>query len=87
MSQLYLEYSFDIERFSFFQRAVLEALGEPMDFEPDILHLNDWQTGMIPCLLEAHYRPVWPAQQAANDLHDPQPQIPGDPRPRTALPT
>ncbi len=55
--QIYLDYSFDIERFSFFQRAVLEALGEPMDFEPDILHLNDWQTGMIPCLLDAHYRP------------------------------
>ncbi|MEA4888477.1 MAG: glycogen synthase GlgA [Clostridiaceae bacterium] len=55
--QIYLDYSFDIERFSFFQRAVLESLGDPMDFMPDILHLNDWQTGMIPCLLEAHYRP------------------------------
>ncbi len=54
---LYIDYSFDIERFSFFQRAVLEALGEPMDFEPDILHLHDWQTAMIPCLLDAHYRP------------------------------
>lgn len=53
---IYLEYSFDIERFSFFQRAVLEALGDPMKFEPDILHLNDWQTGMIPVLLEAHYK-------------------------------
>lgn len=53
---LYLDYSFDIERFSFFQRAVLEVLGEPMGFEPDILHLNDWQTGMIPVLLEAHYK-------------------------------
>ncbi len=55
--QLYLDYSFDIERFSFFQRAVIEAIGMPMDFDPDILHLNDWQTGMIPCLLNAHYRP------------------------------
>lgn len=54
--ELYLEYSFDIERFSFFQRAVLEAMGEPMGFTPDILHLNDWQTGMIPVLLEAHYK-------------------------------
>lgn len=53
---LYIDYSFDIERFSFFQRAVLEALGEEMDFEPDILHLNDWQTGMIPVVLEAHYK-------------------------------
>jgi starch synthase len=54
--QLYVDYAFDIERFSFFQRAVLGALGEPMDFEPDIIHCNDWQTGMIPCLLDAHYR-------------------------------
>lgn len=54
--RLYLDYSFDIERFCFFQRAVLEALGEPMGFEPDILHLNDWQCGMIPVLLEAHYK-------------------------------
>ncbi len=53
---LYLDYAFDIERFSFFQRAVLEVLGEPMKFEPDILHLNDWQCGMIPVLLEAHYK-------------------------------
>lgn len=53
---LYIDYSFDIERFAFFQRAVLEAMGEPMGFEPDILHLNDWQTGMIPVLLESHYQ-------------------------------
>lgn len=54
---IYTDYSFDIERFSFFQRAVLDALGEPMDFYPDILHCHDWQTGMIPCLLDAHYKP------------------------------
>lgn len=53
---LYLDYSFDIERFSFFQRAVLEVLGTPMGFEPEILHLHDWQTGVIPVLLEAHYQ-------------------------------
>lgn len=56
-NQLYIEYTFDVERFSFFQRAVLEVIGDPMDFEPDILHLNDWQSGMIPALMEAHYRP------------------------------
>ncbi len=53
---LYIDPAFDIERFSFFQRAVLEALGEPMGFDPDILHLNDWQTGMIPVILESHYQ-------------------------------
>lgn len=54
--QVYLEYSFDIERYCFFQRAVLEFLGDFMQFEPDILHCNDWQTGMMPLLLEAHYK-------------------------------
>lgn len=54
--KLYIDYAFDIERFAFFQRAVLEAMGQPMAFEPDLLHLNDWQTGMIPALLECHYK-------------------------------
>lgn len=53
---LYIDYNFDIERFSFFQRAVLETIGEPLGFQPDILHCNDWQTGMVPVLLEAHYK-------------------------------
>jgi len=54
--QVYLEYSFDIERYCFFQRAVLDFLGDFMDFEPDVLHCNDWQTGMMPLLLETHYK-------------------------------
>ena len=53
----YVEYVFDIERFCFFQRAVLEFIGDFIQFEPDILHLNDWQCGMIPLLMDAHYRP------------------------------
>lgn len=53
---IYLNYDFDIERYCFFQRAVLEAMGEPMQFYPDILHCHDWQTGLIPCLLQAHYK-------------------------------
>ena len=44
----------DIERFAFFDRAVL-ALLPIIDFQPDVLHCNDWQTGMIPVLLKAHY--------------------------------
>lgn len=48
-------YNDDGERFAYFCRAVLEALPY-FDFIPDILHCHDWQTGMIPVLLEAHYR-------------------------------
>ncbi|NLW89170.1 MAG: glycogen synthase [Clostridiaceae bacterium] len=52
----YVEYVFDIERFCFFQRAVLELIDDLMDFHPDVMHLNDWQCGMIPLLMDAHYR-------------------------------
>jgi starch synthase len=49
----------EAERFAFFCRAVLEALPW-LDFQPDILHCHDWQGGMIPVLLEAHYRNLDP---------------------------
>ncbi len=44
----------DIERFAFFDKAVLAAL-QVIDFFPDVLHCNDWQSGMAPVLLRAHY--------------------------------
>lgn len=45
----------DGERFSFFCKAILEVL-PVIGFKPDIIHLNDWQTGMVSLLLDAHYR-------------------------------
>ncbi len=44
----------EAERFSFFDRAVLMMLKE-IDYKPDIIHCNDWQTGMIPVLLKTQY--------------------------------
>lgn len=37
----------DAERFAFFSRAVLEMLPY-IDFHPDLIHANDWQTALIP---------------------------------------
>ncbi|MCE3201282.1 glycogen synthase GlgA [Paenibacillus sonchi] len=48
-------YMDDGERFSFFNRAVLECL-ETLDFQPDVLHCHDWHAAVIPMLLQAHYR-------------------------------
>jgi starch synthase len=52
--QLY-GYNDDAERFTLFSYAILEGL-KLFDFYPHILHLNDWQTGMVPYLLDEHYR-------------------------------
>lgn len=46
----------DAEIFAFFCRAVLEAVKHIPNFSPDIIHCNDWHTGMIPVLLKAFYR-------------------------------
>ena len=54
--QIYVEYVFDIERYCFYQRAVLDFMGDFMNFEPNVLHCNDWQTGMMPLLLDAHFK-------------------------------
>lgn len=44
----------DGERFAFFDRAVLETIKQ-VDWCPDIIHCNDWQTGMIPVLQKLEY--------------------------------
>lgn len=44
----------DGERFGFFDIAVIEMM-EKVDFIPDIIHVNDWQTAMIPALLVDRY--------------------------------
>ncbi len=46
------DYPDNAERFAFFGKAVVEAIRE-LDLQPDIVHCNDWQTGLIPPLLEA----------------------------------
>lgn len=44
----------DLERFAFFDKAALEIL-KHLDWKPDIIHCHDWQTGMVPVLLNAYY--------------------------------
>lgn len=47
----------DGERFAFFSKAVLEALGH-IGFIPDVIHLNDWQTACIPVFYKAFYQNI-----------------------------
>ncbi len=45
----------DGERFAFFSKAILESL-RYLDYYPDVIHANDWQTALIPLFLHAHFR-------------------------------
>ncbi|SFD44515.1 glycogen synthase GlgA [Clostridium uliginosum] len=44
----------DAERFAFFDRAVLDMIKQ-INWQPNVIHCNDWQTGMIPVLLKLEY--------------------------------
>ncbi|WP_305146663.1 glycogen synthase GlgA [Anaerovorax odorimutans] len=48
-------YNDEGERVAFFCKAVLESLQHLPGFFPDILHCNDWHTGLIPVFLREQY--------------------------------
>lgn len=45
---------YDIEKFTFFDKAVLSML-KHIDFRPDIIHCHDWQAGLIPVYLKNEF--------------------------------
>ncbi len=53
------------ERFTFFSRAILEA-ALALEVSPDIIHCNDWQTGLAPVYLKTLYRNSSSLKQAAS---------------------
>ncbi|MFH5882493.1 glycogen synthase GlgA [Liberiplasma polymorphum] len=44
----------DGERYGYYNQAVLKMLHE-INYFPDVLHLNDWQSGLIPYILKQNY--------------------------------
>ncbi len=53
-NELYGDYD-EAEQFTFFSKAVIEML-PLIGFKPDIIHCNDWQTGIVSLLLKANYK-------------------------------
>ena len=64
-------YDDDAERFVFFSAAVLEA-GPYYGEKFDIIHCNDWQTGLIPFLLRTRYafHPDWSYCRSVYTIHN-----------------
>jgi len=53
-SDLYGDFD-EAEQFTFFSKAILEML-PLIGCKPDLIHCNDWQTGIISLMLKANYR-------------------------------
>ncbi len=51
------DYKDNCERYVFFSRAVMESV-RLLGLKPDVIHCNDWQTGLIPAYLRLEYAGV-----------------------------
>ena len=61
----------DCERFAYFSRAVIEVPGQ-LDWAPDIIHCNDWQTALVPVYLleEKYHIPQLSGAKAVFTIHN-----------------
>lgn len=62
-------YPDNASRFTFFCRGVLEAL-KTLKFDADIIHCNDWHTGLIPVYLKTVYRHAFPHVASILTIHN-----------------
>ncbi|MHB8064972.1 MAG: glycogen synthase GlgA [Ruminiclostridium sp.] len=69
-SELYGDFD-QAEQFTFFSKAVIEML-PLIGFKPDIIHCNDWQTGVVSLLLKANYRhtPFYSKMKTVFTIHN-----------------
>lgn len=61
------DYADNAERFVFFARAVMELVPH-LGFSLDVIHANDWQTGLIPAYLKETYR-IQPGYQKIRSVY------------------
>ena len=59
----------DNERFAFFSRACLDAM-VAIDYIPDVMQCNDWQTALVPVMLNAQYRSLYPYTKCMYTIHN-----------------
>jgi len=59
----------DAERFAFFSKACLDTL-VCLDFIPNVIQCNDWQTAAVPAFLKMQYSPLFPGTKCMFTIHN-----------------
>lgn len=71
---VYTEWNWDVPRFIFFNQVVMGAiweLGQRLDWFPDVVHVNDWHTGLVPFLIAENRRnSVWGKVASVVSIHN-----------------
>lgn len=60
----------DGERFAFFTLACYKAM-RLVKFKPDIVHVHDWQAGMLPCLIKVKNEAFYKNTKTILSIHNP----------------
>jgi len=65
------DYHDNLERFSFYSHGGLR-IAEKLSFSPDLIHCNDWQSGLVPALITGPYSksPVVGASKTIFTIHN-----------------
>src|SRR5512137_677351 len=65
------DYKDNDERFIFFCRGVIETL-KRLGWQPDIIHCNDWQTGLVPAYLKTvfNHDPFFKSVKTVFTIHN-----------------
>lgn len=70
----YTDWDWDVPRFIFFNQIMMGAiwaLYEHLNWRPDVVHVNDWHTGLLPFLIhEATDHPIWDAVGTITSIHN-----------------
>lgn len=66
-------YDDDAERFAFFCLASLETLRN-VKFKPDVIHVHDWHSAIIPCLIKERFNqdPFFKGTKSILTIHNPE---------------
>ena len=59
----------DGERFAYFSRACLDAMSA-LDYIPDVIQCNDWQTALVPVYLKSMYYERFPNTKCMYTIHN-----------------
>ena len=59
----------DGERYAYFSKACLDAMAA-LEFYPDVMQCNDWQTALVPTLLRAQYHALFPYCKCVFTIHN-----------------
>ncbi len=73
-NSVYTGWDWDMPRYIFFCQAAMAAAWELREREnwfPDVFHVNDWHTGLIPFFIKmSSYKPVWSDVRSMITLHN-----------------